>query len=163
MPTQERLRKDLLGGALTTALGVFTLGIGVYFLFLRPFLLPEDIRHTGIDAATLPVAFVDWLGIVFSTWGGFIAGFGIVLLGIGATLLSRRTLWLYLGTAAGVLVAFGRFVISNILIGSDFLWFIATMFVLALVLATVLVLNVIRRHRTNETASSDVDGTARAC
>lgn len=85
MPTQERLRKDLLGGALTTALGVFTLGIGVYFLFLRPSLLPEDIRHTGIDAATLPVAFVDWLGIVFSTWGGFIAGFGIVLLGIGAT------------------------------------------------------------------------------
>ena len=57
MPTQERLRKDLLGGALTTALGVFTLGIGVYFLFLRPSLLPEDIRHTGIDAATLPVAF----------------------------------------------------------------------------------------------------------
>jgi len=107
------------------------------------------------------VAFVDWLGIVFSTWGGFIAGFGIVLLGIGASLLSRRTLWLYLGTAAGVLVAFGRFVISNILLGSDFLWFIATMFVLALVLATVLVLNVIRRHRTNETASSDVDRTAR--
>ena len=62
MPTQERLRKDLLGGALTTALGVFTLGIGVYFLFLRPSLLPEDIRHTGIGArpARLPTVETSW-------------------------------------------------------------------------------------------------------
>ncbi|GAA1740543.1 hypothetical protein [Microcella frigidaquae] len=151
MQTREVVRKDMLSGVLTTVLGALALGVGGYFLFLRPTLLPEDIRHTGIDPTTLPPAFLDWLGIVFATWGGFIAGFGILLLGIGITLLSRRTLWLYLGTAAGVLVAFGRFVLSNILIGSDFLWFIATLFVLALALAIVLVVTAVRRHPTRRT------------
>ncbi len=120
----------------------------MYFTILRPPLLPEDVRHTGVDPTALPPAFLDWLGIVFATWGGFIAGFGIVLVGIGAFMLSTRTVWVYLGTAVGVLVAFGRFVVSNIILNSDFLWFIATMFVLAVVVAVVLLVTTVHRLRS---------------
>lgn len=140
-----QVRKDALSGTITCVLGVLTLGVGVYFLFVRPVLLPEDIRHTGIDPNTLPPAFVAWLGIVFSTWGGFIAGFGITILGFGAYMLSGRAVWLYLGTAIGVLVAFGRFLLSNIIINSDSLWLIAALFVLALALSTVLLVKTVRR------------------
>ncbi|MVT27053.1 hypothetical protein GNZ21_11925 [Nesterenkonia alkaliphila] len=140
MHTSQTVKKDRLSGVVTIVLSVFTLGTGLYFMVLRPPLLPEDIRFSGIDTSTLPPAFLDWLGVVFPTWGGFITGFGIVLLGIGLYLLSGRILWLYLGTAAGILVAFGRFVYSNIVISSDFLWFITGLFALALGLALILVL-----------------------
>lgn len=132
--------KAPLGGALVLALGVLTLATAIYFLALRPPLLPEDIRHTGVDVDTLSPAFLDWLGIVFRTWGGFIAGFGALLTGIGVFMLTGRARWLYWATAAGIVVAFGRFFVSNAILRSDFLWFISALFVLALAAAGVLVL-----------------------
>lgn len=131
--TQNRLT-----GGLLTILGVLALGTGVYFLGIRPPLLPEDIRFTGIDAATLPQPFLDWLGIVFRTWGGFITGFAIVITGIGVATLSGDAKWLRYCTAAGVLVAFGRFAYSNVVISGDYLIFIASMFIVALTAAGLL-------------------------
>jgi hypothetical protein len=119
-------------GLVTTLLGLVTTGIGTYFLFLRAPLLPEDIRYTGI---------------VFATWGGFIAGFGVVLLGAGIYFWSGRRHWLLFGIAAGVLIAFGRFLYSNVLLGSDFLWFIAVAAALALIVAVALIVQAIRRNR----------------
>lgn len=133
-------RRDALSGNLLLALGLLTMGTAVFFLVLRPALLPDDIRHTGIDPATLPPAFLAWLGTVFRTWGGFIAGFGVLLLGIGGFLLSRRARCLYWATAIGAVVAFGRFLLSNILLGSDFLWFISALFALAAATAISLLL-----------------------
>lgn len=133
-------RRDALSGILLLVLGLLTMGTAVFFLVLRPALLPEDIRHTGIDPGTLPPAFLEWLGTVFRTWGGFIAGFGVLLLGIGGFLLSGRARCLYWATAIGAVVAFGRFLFSNILLDSDFLWFIAALFALAAATAISLLL-----------------------
>ena len=133
-------RRDALSGILLLVLGLLTMGTAVFFLVLRPALLPEDIRHTGIDPGTLPPAFLEWLGTVFRTWGGFIAGFGVLLLGIGGFLLSGRARCLYWATAIGAVVAFGRFVFSNILLDSDFLWFISALFALAAATAISLLL-----------------------
>ena len=133
-------RRDALSGILLLVLGLLTMGTAVFFLVLRPALLPEDIRHTGIDPGTLPPAFLEWLGTVFRTWGGFIAGFGDHLLGIGGFLLSGRARCLYWATAIGAVVAFGRFLFSNILLDSDFLWFISALFALAAATAISLLL-----------------------
>ena len=133
-------RRDALSGILLLVLGLLTMGTAVFFLVLRPALLPEDIRHTGIDPGTLPPAFLEWLGTVFGTWGGFIAGFGVLLLGIGGFLLSGRARCLYWATAIGAVVAFGRFLLSNILLDSDFLWFISALFALAAATAISLLL-----------------------
>lgn len=133
-------RRDALSGILLLVLGLLTMGTAVFFLVLRRALLPEDIRHTGIDPGTLPPAFLEWLGTVFRTWGGFIAGFGVLLLGIGGFLLSGRARCLYWATAIGAVVAFGRFLFSNILLDSDFLWFISALFALAAATAISLLL-----------------------
>ena len=133
-------RRDALSGILLLVLGLLTMGTAVFFLVLRPALLPEDIRHTGIDPGTLPPAFLEWLGTVFRTWGGFIAGFGVLLLGIGGFLLSGRARCLYWATAIGADVAIGRFLFSNILLDSDFLWFISALFALAAATAISLLL-----------------------
>lgn len=136
-----QIKSDLLSGTLIIILGVLTVGTAVFFLTLRPPpLLPEDIRHTGIDPSGLPPAFLDWLRVVFRTWGGFVAGFSIVLLGIGTFMLTGRVRWLYWATAAGIVVAFGLFFISNVILASDFLWVIAATFLLACGLAVLLVL-----------------------
>lgn len=134
------IKNDPLSGTLIIVLGVLAVGTAVFFLTLRLPLLPEDIRHTGIDPSGLPPAFLDWLRIVFRTWGGFVAGFSLVLLGIGAFMLTGRARWLYWATAAGIVVAFGLFFISNVSLASDFLWFIAATFLLACGLAVLLVL-----------------------
>jgi len=131
--------QNRLSGGLLTILGVLAFGTGVYFLGIRPTLLPEDIRFSGIDEAILPQAFLDWLGIVFRTWGGFITGFGIVLVGIGVATFSADEKWLRYGTAAGILIAFGRFAYSNVVISGDYLIFIASMFLLALLVAALLI------------------------
>jgi hypothetical protein len=33
--------------------GVWLIGLGLYFIFLRPPLLPEDPRYIGLDLATI--------------------------------------------------------------------------------------------------------------
>ncbi|MEQ1945294.1 hypothetical protein ABMA32_23010 [Mesorhizobium sp. VNQ89] len=132
-------RKDAISGTLLVVLSVVTLGIATFFLIVRPPMLSEDIAYTGVDINTLPEAFHDWLRIVFRTWGGFIAGLGCLLVGIGVFLLTGRRRWLYLASAAGITLAFGRFLLSNIELGSDFLWLIAAVFSLALCAGVLLV------------------------
>ena len=136
-------RVDRNAGFWLTALGVLTVGTGLYFMLLRPPMLPEDIRFTGIEAPS--PGLLTWLSIVFPTWGGFMTGFGILLTGIGAFLFTGRRAWLRNATAVGVLVAFGRFLLSNLRLRSDFLWYISLLFLVAVV---TVVLLVVRRAET---------------
>jgi hypothetical protein len=128
-----------MGGALLLILGVLTLGPGIYFLFLRPPLLPEDVRFTGVDPRSLDPRMMSWLRIVFRTWGGFFAGFGILLGAVGGRLLSARDTPLLWGTTAAILVAFGRFLFSNLVLHSDHVAFSSAMFLVALAAASCLI------------------------
>ena len=66
-------------------------------------------------------------------------GFGLSLLGLAGYFYERRDLWLRLGTSVGLLFAFGSFLVSNIQLHSDFLWFIALLFIGAVAAAALLV------------------------
>lgn len=122
-------------------LGVLTLGTGLYFLLVRPSMLPEDFRFTGVNPSQLPARMSDWLGIVFRTWGGFTTGFGVVLIGVAVYLFTARKPVLMCATAAGLIIAFGRFLLSNIALRSDYLGFIAVLFCLAVITAVGLVVS----------------------
>ena len=63
------MRSDRLGAALLMSLGILTVGIGVYFTFFRPAMLPEDIRFTGVQPQFLSPQMTEWLRVVFQTWG----------------------------------------------------------------------------------------------
>ena len=124
-------RPQKLAGALTSILGLLTLGTGAYFAAIRPAMLPEDERLTGVNVESLPPAFTGWLSIVFRTWAGFTIAFGLLLIALGFFLRTNDSRWIRGGVATSVLIAFGSFLASNVQIGSDFLWFIALMFALA--------------------------------
>jgi len=123
---------------LSVLLGLLTIATGVYFAVLRPPMLPEDVRLTGLSPEFLPSAFSQWLSIVFRTWGGFMVGFGVLLASTGMFLSNGNRLWLRAGTATAVVVAFGSFLASNVQLRSDFLWYIGLLFAIAATLAVTM-------------------------
>jgi hypothetical protein len=40
--------------------GVWHVGLGLYFIFLRPALLSEDLRYMGVDAGALSTVVLAW-------------------------------------------------------------------------------------------------------
>lgn len=132
---RERIVPGLLG-----VVGVLTVGLGLYFLFVRPAMLPEDLRFTGVKPEQLPAKMSEWLTIVFRTWGGFMVGLGVVLMGVAAYFVSARKAILCWMVAAGLVIAFGRFFVSNVALRSEYLVFIAILFGLAAVTAAGLAL-----------------------
>ncbi|MDB4977280.1 MAG: hypothetical protein JWN48_5621 [Myxococcaceae bacterium] len=125
--------------AMLAALGVSTVATGLYFVLLRPPLLPEDVRFMELAETEIPAAIRPWLSIVFRTWGGFMVGLGLCVLGRAMGLASGRDRWSRIGMAAGLVLAFGSFLASNVQLRSDFLWFIALLFVVATACALLLV------------------------
>ncbi|MBA3455184.1 MAG: hypothetical protein H0T42_18990 [Deltaproteobacteria bacterium] len=114
-------------------------GTGMYLMFMRPAMLPEDAAFTNIELGTLPPKLSAWLSIVFATWGGFVTGFGVVLVSAAISLMTSQPRWLCVGTAAGILIAASRFLISNLILESDFLWFVTVIAALSALAATLLI------------------------
>ena len=78
---------------LISACGLWHIGLGLYFIFVRPALLPEDIRYMNLDAtllqATVP-GLAAWLGKIFTVMGGFMAGAGVLIAYFGWQVMPRR-------------------------------------------------------------------------
>ena len=61
--------------------GIWLVSLGLYFIFLRPPLLPEDTRFMGSSLAQVRAAapgLEGWLQRVFIVMGGFMAGTGVL-------------------------------------------------------------------------------------
>ena len=129
------MKFDRMAAQLLLVLGVLTLGTGTYFMLLRPAMLPEDVRLTGMDPQLLQPAMVEWLRIIFRAWGGFMSAFGILMVSVAGYMITSRPALLSWGVVFAVLLAFGRFLASNIVIHSEYLWFIGALFAIALVAA----------------------------
>jgi hypothetical protein len=115
---------------LLTVFGIALIAMGVYFAFIRPPLLPEDLRfigfsssQAGADIPRLPI----WLSHVFQVMGGHIAGSGVLTITLALTSF-REHQWT---AAVGVLVAgaasIGWMVIVNFTLNSDFKWLLLAM------------------------------------
>lgn len=102
--------------------GFWLLGLGLYFIVLRPPLLPEDERFIGRslqEASALLPGLLPWLGHVFDVLGGFAAAVGglvVWLVAAGAATRVRRG-----GAAAGLAVCAGM-AATNFALQSDFRW-----------------------------------------
>lgn len=67
---------------LLLACGVWLVLLGLYFIVLRPPLLPEDTRFMGSSLAQVRAALPGlepWLQRVFTVLGGFTAGAGVLI------------------------------------------------------------------------------------
>ena len=125
--------------------GVWLVALGLYFIFLRPPLLPEDTRFMGSSLAqvrsVLP-GLEPWLQRVFTVLGGFMAGTGVLTVFVARVAMPSRlpgTPWA-LGLAGGLTVALMSAV--NFSLHSDFRW---VLLVPALLWFAGLVLYIARR------------------
>ena len=121
-PTNSRLQPS---GKVFVACGVWLIALGIYFLFLRPALLPEDAHYIGRSLDTIRSAVPDlerWLGHVFNVMGGFMVSTGTITILVACRLLARREP----GTLTAMLVAGADSVAlmsaTNFFLSSDFRW-----------------------------------------
>jgi uncharacterized membrane protein len=105
--------------------GIDLLFMGVYFVFLRPPLLPEDLRYTGASQAQLEAVaprLTAWLSQVFRVMGGFVSATGILTIALAATLFRSHHRGIGFAAAIAGLVSIGLMAAVNFRIGSDFRW-----------------------------------------
>jgi hypothetical protein len=109
-------------------LGVFgfaLIAMGLYFILIRPPLLPEDLRYIGMGAEQAQAAapgLAAWLGHVFRVMGGHIIAAGILTVTLAATSFRRRKKGAALAAGFSGLASIGLMVATNFLIDSDFKW-----------------------------------------
>ena len=118
--------KTRLFASASLAFGGFILiGLGLYFIFLRPPLLPEDLRYVGASLGqiqnTLPGLQV-WLSRVFGVLGGYMIATGLLTFYISATSFRVGTPAAIVIVCVSGLASIGWMVITNFMIDSDFKW-----------------------------------------
>ena len=107
------------------ACGVWLVGLGLYFIALRPSLLPDDVRFMGATLAQIQEAVPGlerWLQKVFMAMGGFIVSSGVLTVLVATTAMPARrngTSWA-IGISGGFSVALMSVV--NFVLYSDFRW-----------------------------------------
>ena len=105
--------------------GALLFGLGLYFILLRPALLPEDPRFMGTTLEQIQNALpglLVWLPRVFWVLGGYMVSAGILTVYVARTSFRDRApgaAWV--ATLSG-LTSIGLMVVVNFLIGSDFRW-----------------------------------------
>ena len=105
--------------------GFLLLAMGVYSIFIRPPLLPEDLRYMKI---TLPVeqdkmqGLQLWLRKVFWVMGCYIFTTGLLTIFIAFTSFRTRTSGAYGIVALSGISSIGAMTVVNFMIGSDFKW-----------------------------------------
>ncbi|WP_235578291.1 hypothetical protein [Pseudorhodoferax sp. Leaf267] len=76
-----------------TACGVWLVGLGFYFIVLRPPLLPEDPRFMGTTLEQIRTSVPGleaWLQKVFTVMGGFMAGAGVLTVFVATVAMPLR-------------------------------------------------------------------------
>lgn len=100
-------------------------GLGLYFAFLRPPLLPEDLRSIGASLAliesTLP-GLLTWLQRVFRVMGGYIFANGVLTIWVALTSFRKRERWAFAAVAVAGASSIALMVAVNFIIDSDFKW-----------------------------------------
>lgn len=110
---------------LLTACGVWLVGLGVYFIALRPALLPEDFRFIGttLDPLTRTAPGLQaWLRIVFTVMGGYMAGCGVLILFLARVAMPRRLVGTPWVLAFAGLTTVALMSAMNFVLHSDFRW-----------------------------------------
>ena len=110
--------------------GIMLMGTGLYFLFLRPALLPEDIRYMGLSAAQLGAVrprLEAWLTHVFLVMGGYVLATGVLIVTLAATSFRTHHWAAGFGALIGGAASIGWMAVVNFIIDSDFKWSLLAM------------------------------------
>lgn len=147
MPAQPRPKPRStslrLASGLLAAWGLYQILTGLYFIFFRPSLLPEDLRalNTTMESVSGAAPGIEvWLQWVFAVLGGQMAAGGILVMH-GAVRLMRGCRWRRLDIwAYGAAGLFSVVLMSavNFALASDFRWLLVLPVLLWLVSVVIL-------------------------
>ena len=115
---------------------MLVVGIGAYFIFLRPPLLIEDIRYMHISTAELAAIaprLDPWLNQLFRVLGGYALATGLLTVTLATTTFRRRCPAAVVGAFVAGASSIGLMTVVNFTINSDFKW---QLFAVALVWLT---------------------------
>ena len=104
--------------------GLLLIAMGIYFVLLRPALLPEDLRYMKTTLSVIDDSapgLSAWLQKVFWVMGGYIFTTGLLTIFIALTSFRKRSGVLSIVVIAGI-SSIGLMTIVNFMIGSDFKW-----------------------------------------
>ena len=105
--------------------GISLLGMGCYFLFLRPLLLLEDARYMGTSLPALQAAVPGlgrWLQKVFWVMGGYMVATGVLTIYVALSSFRSRRPGAFPVVALAGLSSIGWMTAVNFLLDSDFKW-----------------------------------------
>ena len=105
--------------------GIIVAGIGIYFITLRPPLLPEDVRYMRLSAAeqlAIEPRLATWLTQVFRVLGGYSLATGLLAVTLAATAFRARQSVAVIGAFLGGLASIGLMTAVNFAIDSAFKW-----------------------------------------
>lgn len=125
--------------ALTLA-GVIMMMMGIYFIFLRPPLLPEDSTFIGSTIPTITDKFPGlslWIKKVFWVLGGYIFSSGLLIAFIANTSFKNRVKVAFNVVTIAGLTSIGFMTYVNFIINSNFKWMLLA-FTLPWLIALVL-------------------------
>jgi hypothetical protein len=114
-----------LSSIVLTMAGIALIGIGSYFIFLRPPLLPEDLRFLALPASQLEIVrprLELWLAHVFVVLGGYAVATGVLTIALAATSFRAHSRGAAIGVSIGGAASIGLMAVVNFVIGSDFRW-----------------------------------------
>lgn len=139
--------------------GITLIAAGLYFLFVRPSLLPEDVRYMGLSevqiVAVRPRLEV-WLTHVFRVMGGYVLATGALLATLAATSFRRHERVAALGALVAGAASIGWMTVVNFMINSDFKW---TLLCMAILWAASLLLFWFETNRPASTEGSEKEHT----
>jgi hypothetical protein len=110
--------------------GTILLFVGAYFIFIRPPLLPEDLRYLGNSRTQIETGaphLTAWLGHVFRVLGGYILATGILAMALAATAYREHRLVAVIAATAAGATSIGLMTAVNFLIQSDFKWILSAL------------------------------------
>ncbi len=121
----ERIRIRHVSTWMLIACGIWLVSLGLYFILLRPPLLPEDTRFMGSSLAQVRAAvpgLEGWLQRVFVVMGGFMAGAGVLTVLVACVAMPSRLKGTSWAIAMSGVLTVALMSAINFDLHSDFRW-----------------------------------------
>ena len=120
--------------------GLLLVAIGIYFVLLRPVLLPEDLFYMGSTFQNVKdniPGLTNWLQKVFWVMGGYIFTTGLLIIFIAITSFRKRLRGAFSIVILTGMSSIGSMTVVNFMIDSDFKWVLLT-FTMPWIIALIL-------------------------